>query len=89
LRTVDEAGGDRDNRSSPGANDKRLGVSNESHLAIFRREVFMVAPRPENPDADVNEIEYPETVPDASPDDEQDEQFDPGTELLPEKDACP
>lgn len=42
----------------------------------------MVAPRPENPDADVDDVKYPETVPDPV---EDADEFDPGTELLPEK----
>lgn len=46
----------------------------------------MVATRPENPDAQVNDVHYPETVPDPVTDDiDPEADFEPGTELVPEK----
>ena len=45
----------------------------------------MVGSRPENPDADVNDVHYPETVPDTDDDDDPAAGYEPGTELLPEK----
>jgi hypothetical protein len=44
----------------------------------------MVASRPENPDAKPTDVQYPETVPDPVIEDTEAE-FEPGTELLPEK----
>jgi hypothetical protein len=46
----------------------------------------MVGSRPENPDAEIENVQYPETVPDPVIDeDDPEEDFEPGTELLPEK----
>jgi len=47
----------------------------------------MVASRPENPDTDLGQIQFPETAPDPINDDEIDPMadFEPGTELVPEK----
>lgn len=46
----------------------------------------MVGSRPENPDAHIKDVHYPETVPDSVTDNTRpDEDFEPGTELVPEK----
>lgn len=46
----------------------------------------MVGSRPENPDVELNDVHYPETVPDpVISEDDPEADFEPGTELLPEK----
>jgi hypothetical protein len=45
----------------------------------------MVASRPENPDAEPKDVQYPETVPDPVIAEDTEAGFEPGTELLPEK----
>jgi hypothetical protein len=46
----------------------------------------MAGSRPENPDVDAQDVTFPETVPDPVTEQEDPEaDFEPGTELLPEK----
>lgn len=45
----------------------------------------MAGTRPENPDADAEDVQFPETVPDPLDEEDAEAGFDPGTEMVPEK----
>jgi hypothetical protein len=45
----------------------------------------MAGTRPENPDADAKNVQFPETVPDPLSEEDAEAEFDPGTEMVPEK----
>lgn len=45
----------------------------------------MAGTRPENPDADAEDVQFPETVPDPLSEEDAEAEFDPGTEMVPEK----
>jgi hypothetical protein len=45
----------------------------------------MAGTRPENPDADVEQVQFPETVPDPVTEQDDEAGFEPGTEMVPEK----
>jgi hypothetical protein len=45
----------------------------------------MAGTRPENPDADAEDVQFPETVPDPLNEEDAEAGFDQGTEMVPGK----